>query len=479
MKLIRNILDKTKPKVKEGKKPGFMYWVHDSLETFAFTPNHVTKNGTHIKDGIDMKRTMFLVIIALQPCLLFGMWNLGHQYYVGMGEEIAWTAAFWPKIWFGLVKMLPLIVVSYGAGLLVEYIFCWVKGHEINEGFLVSGMLIPLIMPVDVPLWMVAVSAIFAVIIGKEVFGGTGMNILNVALTARAFLFFAYPTKMTGNTVWVAAGRDDKGALVEGGSGVAHTVPAGQDLTHYTGDIVDVGGNVVGTYDDGFLTSGIDAYTGETPLGYMFNSVASAKTERLTTQAMETFSASDTTAIQEALATITEMQHLQDVAVSKMPTFWEAFVGVIPGSTGETSAIMCLMGAGLLIATRIGSWRVMLSMLLGGYVMGLIFNAIGMNPYMDVPAHMQIVLGGFMFGMVFMATDPVTAAQTTRGKWIYGFFCGLFAIAIRVFNPAYPEGVMLAILFMNVMAPLIDHYVVKANINRRLARAKKKAVAHA
>jgi len=289
---------------------------------------------------------------------------------------------------FGAIKVLPLVIVSYATGLGVEFIFAIIRKHTINEGFLVSGMLIPLVMPVDVPLWMVAVSTIFAVIIGKEVFGGTGMNILNPALTARAFLFFAYPTKMSGNEVWINTGLEK-----------------GQKL--------------------------VDGFSGATPLGDAASGYA-----------------------------------------DKIPGIGDSFLGIIPGSIGETSTLACLIGAAILIYTGIGSWRIMLSVFIGGLMMAAIFNVFGVNTLMQISPLHQLVLGGFAFGAIFMATDPVTAAQTNTGKYIYGFLIGLFAIMIRVFNPAYPEGMMLAILFMNVMAPLIDHYIVKANINSRLKRVK-------
>jgi Na+-transporting NADH:ubiquinone oxidoreductase subunit B len=345
-----------------------------------------------------MKRTMFLVIVAMIPALLFGIYNTGLQHYQAAGID----ASFLDMCLFGLGKILPLIVVSYGVGLGVEFVFCIIKGHAINEGFLVSGMLIPLIMPVDMPLWMVAVATAFAVVFVKEVFGGTGMNILNVALTARAFLFFAYPTEMSGNKVWIST------------TGVDKTV---------------------------------DGYTGETLLA----------------QAIENGAAfSDVTG--KAYASVGE-------------SFMASFLGFIPGSIGETSTLAILIGAAILIWTGIASWRIIVTGIIGGAVMGLIFNIIGPqvspdNLYLQVPWWHQLVMGGFMFGVVFMATDPVTAAQTQKGKYIYGFLIGLLAILIRVVNPAYPEGIMMAILFMNVMAPTIDHYVVQSNVSRRLKRLK-------
>jgi Na+-transporting NADH:ubiquinone oxidoreductase subunit B len=381
MKLFKNLFDSIRPPFEKGGKFEKLWPLLDGFETFMFVPGHATHKGSHIRDGIDLKRTMITVVIALIPCLLFGMYNVGYQHFAAIGQD----AEFMEMFIYGALKVLPLVIVSYGVGLGIEFIFCIKNGHSIQEGFLVSGMLIPLIMPVEVPLWMVAVSTAFAVVFGKEVFGGTGMNILNPALTARAFLFFAYPTKMSGNSVWVAT--------------------------------------------DGAKT--VDGFTGATALG---------------------------NAIEQGIAGV--------------PDYMMSIIGLIPGSIGETSVIAILIGAFILIYTGIGSWKIMLSMLVGGYAMGMIFNVFAVNPYMEVPAHHQLMLGGFFFGMVFMATDPVSAAQTEVGKWIYGFFCGVFGIMIRVFNPAYPEGIMMAILFMNVMAPMIDHYVIQSNINKRLKRAK-------
>ena len=390
-------MNKVKPVFDKGGKLEKFYPVYDALETFAFVPDHTTEKGAHIRDAIDMKRTMFLVILALVPALLFGIYNTGYQHYAALGMEVS----FWETVLFGLGKVLPLIVVSYGVGLGVEFIFCIIKGHSIQEGFLVSGMLIPLIMPMDVPLWMVAVATAFAVLIAKEVFGGTGMNILNVALTARAFLFFAYPTKMSGNKVWVNT---------EGGSTV-------------------------------------DGYTGETLLA-------------------------------QAIENGTNFSDITNTAYSSIgESFMASFIGFIPGSVGETSVLAILIGAAILLWTGVASWRIIIMGVLGGAVMGFIFNTVGLsffpdNAYFSVPWWQQLVMGGFMFGVVFMATDPVTASQTGKGKLIYGFLIGLLAILIRVVNPAYPEGIMMAILFMNVMAPTIDHYVVQANINKRLKRLK-------
>ena len=381
MKLLKNILSSIKPYFeKDGKLENF-YPAYDAFETFLFVPDHTTHKGAHIKDAIDLKRTMAFVVLAMLPCILFGMWNIGAQYYLALNVE----STFFENLIFGFWKFLPLLIVSYAVGLTVEFAFAISRGHSVNEGYLVSGMLIPLIMPVDVPLWMLAVSVVFAVVIGKEVFGGTGMNILNPALTARAFLFFAYPSYMSGDKVWV------HGASVDG-------------------------------------------YSGETILGALASNTSSWNSLL--------WNASD------------------------------AFYGFIPGSVGETSFIAILIGACILIFSGIGSWRIIVFTFLGGYLTALLFNLWGINTLMSTPAHIHLLIGGFAFGAVFMATDPVTATQTNKGKVIYGLLVGFFAIVIRIFNPAYPEGMMLAILFMNVFAPLIDHYIIESNIKRRLSRLK-------
>ena len=379
MKFLRNTLDKIKPNFEKDGKLHFLHSTFDALETFMFVPNHTTKGGAHIRDGIDLKRTMFTVIIALVPALLFGMWNVGELHFTAQNID----SFIIDNLIYGAMKVVPIIVVSYLVGLGIEFAFCQVNGHPVNEGFLVSGMLIPLIVPADIPLWMVAVATAFAVIIGKEVFGGTGMNILNLALTARVFLYIAYPVEMAGD-IWVSGIKDGL----------------------------------------------VDASSGATYLG--------------------------------------------DLGVGKAVTVdtYNAFMGFMPGSIGETSTLMCLIGAAILIVSGIGSWRIMLATVIGALGMGLILNAIGGNPYYDLPAYQHLIIGGFAFGAVFMATDPVSAAHTQRGKWIYGILIGVLTVLIRVFNPAYPEGIMFAILFMNVMAPLVDNYVVKANIKRRLNRVK-------
>ena len=400
MKALHKLIESVKPHFEEGGKLSKFWVVFDSLETFTFTPGHVTKSGSHIRDGIDLKRTMFTVIVALIPALLFGTWNIGDQYFASIGQD----ADLLEKMFVGAMKVIPLIVVSYGVGLGIEFYFAAKRGHGINEGFLVSGMLIPLVMPVDVPLWMVAVAVAFAVIIGKEVFGGTGMNIVNVALTSRAFLFFAYPKQMSGE-IWIHDVASSKGA----------------DLL-------------------------VDGHTGATALGHLAGTVGKVI---------------DTTAVKEVMGMFND---------GGLFSLHNCIIGNIPGSIGETSVIAILIGAVVLIATGIGSLRIMASFLVGGLLMGFLFNLMGMNAFMTLAPLHQIVIGGFMFGMVFMATDPVTAASTNTGKIIYGFLGGFLSIMIRVFNPAYPEGVMMAVLFMNVMAPMIDHYVLQANINRRQKR---------
>ncbi|MGB8357412.1 MAG: NADH:ubiquinone reductase (Na(+)-transporting) subunit B [Bacteroidales bacterium] len=383
MNFLLKKIKELEPKFEKGGRYEKLYSVFNGFTTFLFVPDTVTAKGSHIRDYMDMKRTMTIVIIALLPALLFGSYNTGLQHTRAFGIS-DWTVM--QMFGFGFLKILPLIIVSYVVGLGIEFVAAQIRGHEINEGYLVTGMLIPLIMPIDVPLWMLAVSVAFAVIIGKEVFGGTGMNILNPALTARAFLFFSYPKWMTGDKVWIEG-------LVKGGA--------------------------------------LDGFSGATPLS---------------------------------------MAKLDNLAM--MPSPHDMFVGTIPGSFGETSVIAILIGAFILIVTGVGSWRIMLSMTLGALGMGLLLNATGGNEYTQIPAYYHLIMGGFAFGTVFMATDPVTAAQTNTGKYIYGALTGIMVILIRVFNPAYPEGTMLAILLMNVFAPLIDHFVVNANIKRRLSRIK-------
>ncbi|MDX1604002.1 MAG: NADH:ubiquinone reductase (Na(+)-transporting) subunit B [Salinimicrobium sediminis] len=381
MEWIRQKLDKFKEPFAKGKKLEKYSPAINALDTFLYTPNHTTQKGAHIRDAVDLKRVMITVVIALIPVLLFSMWNTGYQYLKQIQPEVD----FWDAFGHGAMEILPMIVVSYAVGLGIEFAFAIFRGHEVNEGYLVTGLLIPMIMPVGLPLWMLAISVVFAVIIGKEAFGGTGMNILNPALTARAFAFFAYPTYMSGNQVWVM-----NAAKVDGVSGetILGTLAAGQPVEY---DSMDM------------------------------------------------------------------------------------FMGLIPGSVSETSAVLCLLGALFLIFTKVGSWRIMLSAVIGAAAMGLIFNALPMmgvegNALTNFPWYNHLIVGGLAFGIVYMATDPVSASQTLKGKWIYGFLIGFFSVMIRVFNPAYPEGVMLAILLMNVFAPTIDHYVIQANIKRRLKR---------
>ena len=397
---LKSTLHNFKEKNKDKKwLPAF-----SAFHTFLFMPNDTTKGGTHIKAADDLKRTMNTVILALIPCLIFGMFNAGYQHYLALGEidkavgffsESFWA---WDNLVVGLWKVLPLVVVSYGVGLGIEFIFAIIKGHEVEEGYLVTGMLVPLIVPVDIPLWMLAVAVAFGVVIGKEVFGGTGMNILNPALTIRAFLFFAYPTWMSGDKVWV------QGAVERAGTP--------------------------------------DAISGETILG--------------------------------SLAQGNEVAY----SVSDM------FYGLIPGSVGETSTVLILLGGLFLIFSKIASWRIIVSSIIGALVMGLIFNGVVDQGWisesskfyslMDTVFWQHLLIGGLAFGIVYMATDPVTGSQTNKGKWYYGFFIGFISVMIRVFNPAYPEGVMLAILLMNVFAPTIDHYVVQGNVKRRMKRLKAK-----
>jgi len=398
MKFLRKTLDKVKHDFEKGGKWEKYYYAFEALETFAFAPNTTTgPKGAQIKDAVDMKRLMMTVILAMVPCLLFGIYNVGHQHFLALGQQ----AELWDKVLIGTIQTVPIIVVSYATGLGVEFVFATFRRHPVNEGFLVSGMLIPLVMPPDIPLWQVAVATIFAVVIGKEAFGGTGMNVLNVALTARAFLYFAYPVDIAGE-VWTY--------IPEGAKTIA-------------------------------------GYSGATPLAVASNSTTTGETA---VAALNSFGAG---------------------WADNMYSFTNMFLGFIPGCIGETSTLMCLIGAAILIITGVGSWKIIVSVFAGAYGMGLFLNLVGGNPFTMMPAHYHLVIGGLAFGAVFMATDPVTAAQTETGKWFYGFLIGIFTVLIRVFNPAYPEGIMLAILLMNVFAPLIDYFVVSANKKRRLQRA--------
>jgi Na+-transporting NADH:ubiquinone oxidoreductase subunit B len=382
---LRDFIDKIKPDFSKGGRFEKLSSTFEAFESFAFTPNTVTGGkvapsyrGSHIRDAVDLKRTIITVVIALLPALLFGMWNIGHQ--TASFYNLDW--GFWHQFWFGFLRMLPIIVVSYVVGLFIEFLFAEIRHEQVSEGFIGTGIIISLIVPVTVPLWQLAIAVAFAVIIGKEVFGGSGYNFLNPALVARAFLFFSYPSHMSGDSVWIA------------------------QPFHFAGD----------------------AISGASPLGQLMAG-----------------------------------QPLQASAL-------DMFIGTIPGSIGETSVIAILLGALILLFTGVASWRIMLSVVIGGGLMGLLFNAIGANEYMQLPFYYHYMMGGFAFGCVFMATDPVTAAQTNAGKWIYGFLIGAFAVLLRVLNPAYPEGMMLAILLMNCFAPLIDHCVVASNRNQRKKR---------
>ena len=385
MKPLRRYLDKIKPSFEKGGKLQMFHSAFDAISTLLFVPNAVTRKGAHVRDSSDLKRTMIIVIMALAPAMLFGMWNTGNQHAIAFGIE---DRTHFENFWFGFLQIFPIIVVSYVVGLGIEFAVAQIRKHEVAEGFLVSGLIIPLVMPVGVPLWMVAVATAFAVIFAKEIFGGTGMNIWNPALIARAFLFFAYPTKMSGDYVWVSGINEESVKLLDG-------------------------------------------FSGATPLA-------------------------EAAAGHDITASMSEM-----------------FFGLIPGSIGETSTLAILIGAAVLLYAGIASFRVMFSVFVGGAIMGLLFNWVGANgdnEYMKLPFYFHFVTGGFAFGAVFMATDPVTGSRTATGKWIYGLLIGMFAVLIRVLNPGYPEGMMLAILLMNTFAPLIDFYVVNANIKRRLKR---------
>ena len=385
---LRNFVDKIKPTFEKGGKLGFLHSTFDAFETFLFVPNTVTRRGAHVRDCVDLKRVMIMVVIALVPAMLFGFWNTGNQHSLAFGLD--W--GFWTIVLYGLVKVLPLYIVSYLVGLGIEFVSAQIQGHEVNEGYLVSGMLIPLIVPVDVPLWMLAIAVAFSVIIGKEVFGGTGMNIWNPALLTRAFLFFSYPSKMSGDTVWTGGVERwmNEGVAFQAGNGL------------------------------------VDGFSGATPL---------------------------------ADPTLANLE----------PRLWDMILGTIPGSVGETSVIAILIGAVILLWTGVASWKIMTASVLGGLAIGYLGYAVGAT---DLPGYYQLVMGGFLFGTVFMATDPVTSAQTECGKWIYGFLVGALAVTVRLWNPGYPEGMMLAILLMNTFAPLIDHYVIEGSIKRRAKKVK-------
>jgi Na+-transporting NADH:ubiquinone oxidoreductase subunit B len=392
MKFLHDLLQKQKPMFEKGGKFEKLHYLFEANETFLFSPASTTKNkGVQIKDAIDLKRMMMTVVIAMIPCLIFGIFNVGYQHNVATGGATTFLSL--DNFLFGARWVLPIVLASYVAGGLIEVVFAVIRKHPINEGFLVTGMLIPLIVPPTIPLWQVALATIFGVMVGKEIFGGTGMNVLNVAMTARAFLYFAYPSQISG-AVWTQ---------------LADATP-------------------------------VDGYTGATALSIAYDTSNAASGS-----------------VVSALGDFFSLNNM--------------FMGFIPGSIGETSTLMALIGALILVLTGVGSWKIIVSVFGGAFIMGSIFNAAGLNGFMDLPAHYHLVMGGLAFGAVFMATDPVSAAQTETGKWIYGLLIGMFTVLIRVVNPAYPEGIMLAVLFMNVFAPLIDYYVVQANKKRRLARA--------
>lgn len=385
MKVARKLVEALKPKFAKGGKLEKFHYLFDAFETFLFVPDKTTQNGVHVRDAMDLKRTMLMVILALVPTLLFGIWNTGHQHYLAFGIE----STFLENLLFGLKKVLPIVAVSYAAGLAVEFIFAITKGHSVSEGYLVTGLLIPLTLPATVPLWMVALGAVFCTLLGKEIFGGTGMNFMNPALLARAFMFFAFPAYLSGD-IWT-------------------------DLSPEAGSQV------------------VDAFSGATNLVIF------------------------------------------DSNYKQLPSAWNMFMGFEQGSIGETSVLASLIGAAILIITGVGSWRIIVSVFVGGLLMGLLLNflapADNLAHAMHTPAYYHWFMGSFAFGAVYMATDPVSAAQTEKGKLIYGFMIGVMIVVLRVFNPAYPEAVMLTILLLNVFAPIIDHLVVESHIKSRLKNA--------
>ncbi len=401
MKFLHKILEKQRPLFEKGGKYEKFFYLFEAGETFLFTPPTTTSpKGVQVRDAIDLKRLMMTVVIAMLPCLIFGMWNVGHQHALAFGKEMA----FMDKFLFGAWYVIPMIIVSYASGGLVEVIFAIIRKHPINEGYLVTGLLVPLICPVTIPLWQIALANVFAVVLAKEVFGGTGMNVLNIAMTARAFLYFAYPSQISGD-VWTA---NEKGGVIALGT---------QGL--------------------------VDGYSGATALSIASSAGTQGK------PVLEAFAGSWS---------------------DGLFSFWNLFWGAIPGCVGETSTLMALIGALILVGTGVASGRIIIGVFAGAYIMGWIFNLVSTNTFAQVPPHYHLVMGGLAFGAVFMATDPVSASHTDTGKWIYGFLIGVLTVIIRVVNPAYPEGIMLAVLLMNVFAPLIDHYVVEANKKRRERR---------
>ena len=382
--LLKGLLERVEPLFEKGGKLERLYPAYDAFATLAFVLPNRTRAGAHIRDDFDSKRMMVTVILALIPPTLVGIFNIGYQRLLAAGLEVTFVSA----VAQGLLRFLPILIVTYAVGLGWEFLFAVIRRHEVSEGFLVSGFLIALIVPPTIPLWQLAVATTFGVIIGKEIFGGTGMNIFNPALVVRAFLFFAYPAQISGDRVWVA----------------------------------------------------LDGYASASPLAVVAEGAEAP---------------------------------IVDVLAAQGVTWWNSFIGLIPGSIGETSTLAILLGIGLLLITGVGSWRIMLSMLIGGVVMAAILNLAAPHPghFLALPIHYHLTLGGFAFGLAYMATDPVSAAATDAGKWVYGFLVGVLSILVRILNPAFPEGVMLAILFMNMFAPLIDHFVVRSNVKKRLARA--------
>ncbi|MEZ4979448.1 MAG: NADH:ubiquinone reductase (Na(+)-transporting) subunit B [Chitinophagales bacterium] len=427
MKFIRDFMDKIEP---DKKSSPFLHTLWDGIDTFLYVPDHVAKNGTHIKDGMDLKRTMIHVVLAMQLAFLVGMYNIGHQHYFALGLFPDFFSGFGAKLVYGLIQFVPIIIIVHLVGLGIEFIFAAKKGHGIEEGFLVSAFLIPLIMPPAIPLWIVALATAFSVVLAKEAFGGTGMNIFNVALIARVFIFFAFPGEISGDEIWVAK---DYTALHHGFNSLASVFGSSDFLSINTPAVV------------------VDGWTGATPL---------------------------------SLAAKAGWAGVQDYTVQIAGATYHPYslsnlvLGNVPGSIGEVSKLAVIIGALILVFTKIGSWRIMLSMVLGAAFMSILLNIISTtspdftNPFIAVPWYYQFAMGSVFFAMAFMATDPVTASGTNTGKWVYGFMIGVVGIIIRVLNPAYPEGWMLAILLLNVFAPLIDHIVLQQNIKRRLSRVK-------
>ncbi|MBK6784312.1 MAG: NADH:ubiquinone reductase (Na(+)-transporting) subunit B [Saprospiraceae bacterium] len=413
---LLNFLKKIEP---DKKKSPFLHTLYDGFFTFAYAPNTVTKGGVHIRDGMDLKRLMVYVVIALQLCYIFGTYNIGHQHFIAAGQYLGFLEGFHLKLAFGLIQMLPIFVVAHVVGLGIEFFYAAKKGHGIEEGFLVSGALIPLIMPPDIPIWILTLSVAFAVIIGKEAFGGTGMNIWNIALLSRVFVFFAYPLTISGDQCWISGFEK-----ISGGAAVNYN----WWHTGFFNSLFEWIG--LDTFNTGLKVA--DGFTGATPLAMAYEGGWEKVTQYF----------------------------------SESQLLW----GTIPGSIGETSKVLIVVGALFLIITKVASWRIMAGMVLGLIATTLLLNSIGSTPFMQVTWTQHLLMGSFLFAMAFMATDPVTASSTNRGKWIYGFFIGVIGLIIRVMNPAYPEGWMLAILLMNTFAPTIDYFILESNIKKRMNR---------